>query len=96
MVILYTKSGCAYTPVVLRTLEEERIPYEEKNISDPLIADELIAKSGATTTPFIFDLERNIGVGESSVIVEYLMRYYGTPTTSSDEKSSASASEEAK
>lgn len=62
--------------MVIHTLEELKLPYEEKNVADAGVMDELIARGGESTTPYLIDSEHNIEMYESSDIVDYLTSVY--------------------
>ncbi len=77
MLTLYTKNDCPYSPVVLRRLAEENIPFEEKNYSaNPAFKDELVALGGKEQVPFLIDHERGVQIYDSKEILEYLDEYY--------------------
>lgn len=77
MLTLYVRDGCAYCTVVLHALEELGLQFEEKEISDDAIAQELIDIGGMQQVPFLLDSEKEIGMYESADIVEYLRKTYG-------------------
>ena len=76
MLTLYVKTGCPYCAKVLAKLKELGTPFEEKNISDPDVAKELIDKGGKKQVPFLSDHEREISIYESEDIVKYLEEHH--------------------
>ncbi len=86
MITIYVQTGCAYTAAVLHALEELAIPYEEKNIADEGVREELIEKGGKDQIPFIFDSSNGIMMYEAGDIVEYLMDTYGKNVPNDEEK----------
>jgi glutathione S-transferase len=76
MITLYVTTNCPYCAVVLHELDELALPYEEKNISDNAIADELIKRGGKRQVPYLVDDLNGIEMYESADIVEYLMDTY--------------------
>lgn len=70
--ILYVKTGCPYVLKVKNFTEPLGIEFEERNISDPAIAEELIERGGKRQVPYIVDIEKAIEMYESEDIIEYL------------------------
>lgn len=70
MITLYVKTGCPFCAKVLKKAEELGISYEEKNIADPAVADELIARGGKRQVPYLVDGETEMY--ESDAIITYL------------------------
>ena len=64
--------------MVLHELAELAMPFEEKNIADDTVAAELIARGGKRQVPYLVDSETNTEMYESSDIVDYLVKKYGT------------------
>ena len=77
MLILYTKDHCAFGAMVVHALEELDLSYEERNIADPGIVDELIARGGKKQTPYLVDTEAGVEMYGSGEIVGHLMQHYG-------------------
>lgn len=51
-ITIYSRTLCAYCPMVKRFLDSKNQQYEYINLDDrPELADEVIKKSGATTVP---------------------------------------------
>ena len=78
MITLYVKTNCAFSAMVLKKVEDLGLAVEEKNIADPAVADELMAKGGKLQTPYLVDDENLAGMYESSDIVAHLEKHYGS------------------
>ena len=78
MLTLYVKAGCAYCAMVILKLEELNLQYEEKNIADEKIAEELVARGGERQVPYLVDTTANVEMYESADICAYLEEKYGT------------------
>jgi glutathione S-transferase len=78
MLTLYTKTGCPYCAMVLHELAELELPFEEKNIADATVQEELIARGGKQQVPYLVDDNTGTEMYESRDIVEYLAATYGT------------------
>ena len=76
MLIFYTLTGCGYCATVLRKLDELGLKFEERNIADPAISAELIARGGKRQVPYLVDTERGVEMYESEDIAEYLEKHY--------------------
>ena len=74
MITLYVKTGCQYCGRVLTVLNAYKIPFEEKNIADEGIVEELIALGGKKQEPFLVDGDTMMY--ESSSIISYLEGKY--------------------
>lgn len=79
MLILYVKTGCPYCSKVLHTAEALGISFNLKNVADPGIADELIARGGKLQAPYLVDEERGIELYESDDIIEHLHQTFSAP-----------------
>ncbi len=77
MLTLYVKTGCPYCAMVLHKLEELNLGFEEKDISDQAVADELVARGGKRQVPYLVDSEKEVEMYESGDIADYLEREYG-------------------
>ena len=64
--------------MVLHALEELDLPFEEKNIAESGIVDELIARGGKKQTPYLVDTDADIELYGSAEIVGHLMERYGS------------------
>ncbi|MDP2655294.1 MAG: glutaredoxin family protein [bacterium] len=76
MLTLYVKTGCPYCIKVLNTGKELGIEFEEKNIADDAVANELIKRGWKRQVPYLVDSERNIEMYESADIDAYLRIHY--------------------
>lgn len=72
MLILYVRTGCAYCAKVLQAGEELGLAFTLKNINDPGVADELVARGGKRQMPYLVDEEHGVEMYESDDIVAYL------------------------
>ena len=70
--VLYVKTGCPYVARVLSFAQEHGITFEQRNIADIKVAQELIARGGKRQVPYLVDIEKSIEMYESEDIVEYL------------------------
>ena len=77
MLTLYVKTGCPFCAMVLHKLDELAVPFEEKNIADDGVIDELIARGGKQQVPYLVDAECNVEMYESADIVGYLDKRFG-------------------
>lgn len=77
MLTLYVKTGCPYSAVALKKVEDLGLNVEEKNVADPGVVDEMIAIGGKKQEPFLVDHDRGVHLYDSNVIAEYLEQYYG-------------------
>ncbi len=57
---------------VLVAAAELGIPLDERNINDPAIQAELVAKGGKGQVPYLVDEERGIEMYESNDIIAHL------------------------
>ena len=70
--ILYVKTGCPYCMKVFSFARYNGIEFELRNIAEPGIADELIARGGKRQVPYLVDAKNSTEMYESDDIVEYL------------------------
>lgn len=84
MITLYVKTGCPFCAMVLKKLEEEDIKFEEKNIADDSVAEELIARGGKRQVPYLVDSEKGVEMYESADIVAYLDEHYSNKEESNE------------
>lgn len=75
MMKLYVKTGCPYCIRVLTTLQLSHVPYEERNIADDAVAEELVALGGKRQVPFLID--GDVSMYESQDIINYIEAKYG-------------------
>ncbi len=78
MLKLYVRTGCPFCARVLAKLGELGLPFEERNIADERILDELLALGGKRQVPFLVDESRGVSLYESEDIVRHLERAYGS------------------
>lgn len=76
MLTLYVKTGCAFCAMVLHKLDELELQYEEKNIAEASIAEELIARGGKRQVPYLIDPDASVEMYESADIVAFLDAHY--------------------
>ena len=76
MLTLYVKTGCPYCIKVLNTGKELEIEFEERNIKDDAVANDLIKRGGKRQVPYLVDSEREIEMYESADIDVYLSEHY--------------------
>jgi len=77
MITLFVKTGCPYCARVLAVCHTRDIPFEEKNIADDTISNELIALGGKRQVPFLVDGETRMY--ESDDIIKYLEEKFPAP-----------------
>ncbi len=79
MLTLYVETGCAFCAAVLHALDELDLAYEEKNIAEQEVADELIARGGKRQVPYLVDTDAELEMYESADIVKHLNARYARP-----------------
>ena len=72
MLTLYVKTGCPFCAMVLHKLDESELSFEEKNIADNSVAEELIARGGKRQVPYLVDTDAEVEMYESADIVKHL------------------------
>ena len=72
MLTLYMRPGCPYCAKVLRVSEELGIVFEERNIWDPAVKEELVARGGKSQVPYLVDSDKGVEFYESEAIIEHL------------------------
>ena len=77
-IILYVKTSCPYCAKVRIVAEELGVVFEERNIANTGVADELRLRGGKCQVPYLLDEKNGVGMYESSAIVDYLQKTYGT------------------
>lgn len=70
MMTLYVKTGCPWCKKVLDYADAHGIVFEQLNIADPKVAEELVKRGGKRQVPYLVD--GNIEMYESADIVAYL------------------------
>ena len=78
MLTLYLQDDCPFCHKVLDRGEELGLSFEEKNIDNEGVADDLIARGGKRQVPYLVDSERGIEMYESEDIIAYLRKYYSS------------------
>ena len=63
--------------LMVQTVKELGIEFDEKNIADPAVAEELIRRGGKKQAPYLVDPDTNEEMYESDAIVEYLHQNFG-------------------
>lgn len=76
MLTLYVKTGCLYCAKVLETLEGLGVAFETKNVAEPEVMADLVARGGKSQVPYLVDAERRVEMYESEDIIRYLENYY--------------------
>ncbi|MEJ0053310.1 MAG: glutathione S-transferase N-terminal domain-containing protein [bacterium] len=74
--ILYVKTGCPYCAKVHAAAQELGISFDEKNIADEGVTEELLALGGKKQTPYLVDTDREVSMYESDDIIGYLRKHY--------------------
>lgn len=72
MLILYMRPGCPYCAKVFRVAEVLGVVFDERNINDPAVNAELLARGGKRQVPYLVDSERGIEMYESDDIIAHL------------------------
>lgn len=80
MLTLYVRTGCPYCAKVHHAAEEMGITYEEKNVADPGVHEELIARGGKHQVPYLVDSENNVEMYESDAIIAHLHQTFTQDT----------------
>lgn len=74
MITLYLKPGCPFCARVLAVVDAYEIPFNEKNIREEGVAEELESRGGKRQAPFMVD--GDIMMYESAAIIDYLEKHY--------------------
>ena len=77
MLTLYVKTGCPFCHKVLAAGEELKIEFDQKNIADDAVAEELIARGGKRQVPYLINSDDGTELYESDAIVSYLHQHFG-------------------
>lgn len=77
MPTLYIRTGCPYCNKVLHAAEEMKLELNLKNVADPGVSEELIARGGKHQMPYLVDEENNTEMYESEDIIAYLHQRFG-------------------
>ena len=73
--ILYVRAECPYVTKVKIFAEPLGLEFDERDISDPAVADELIERGGKRQVPYLVDVENVVEMYESEDIIEYLKEH---------------------
>lgn len=76
---LYVKAGCPFCDLVIRTAADLGLEYERKDITQPGVAEELMARGGKRQMPYMVDALRGVEMYESEDIAAYLKEHYSVP-----------------
>ena len=76
MLTLYVKTGCGYCGMVHETGKRLGLAFVEKNIADPEVTRELVARGGKRQVPYLVDDEKGVEMYESRDISDYLEKNY--------------------
>lgn len=82
MITLYIKSPCPYSARAIAALNLFNVSFEQKNIADEGIWEEVVALGGRHKVPFLVD--GDIQLYESDEIIEYVQKRYGNNGENSD------------
>ena len=72
MFTLYIRKGCPFCEKVEDEMAMLGIKPVLKNIADPAVAKELVARGGKQQVPYLVDDEASVEMYESADIVKYL------------------------
>jgi len=81
MLTLYVRTNCPFSAMALKKMEDLNLQFEEKNVDDEGVTEELIALGGKKQEPFLVDSETGESMYESDLITEYLQKQYGNTDT---------------
>lgn len=76
---LYFHPLSSYCHKALIAFYENDVPFEPKRVDDPVVYSELKSLWPMARFPVLRDASRGATVPESSIIIEYLARYYPGP-----------------
>lgn len=72
MLLLFVRTGCPYSAKVVYEMEALGIPYEARNIKEPGVGAELMARGGKRQTPYMVDEEGGVSLYDSHAIIKHL------------------------
>ncbi len=75
MITVFVKTGCPYCEKVLASFNEHNVPFEEKNINNPMVLNELLVNGGKQQVPFMMD--DSTMMYESDDIIAYGLKKIG-------------------
>jgi glutathione S-transferase len=81
MLTLYVKTGCPHCAKVLMTGDILGLSFDKRNVADPGVAEELVAKGGKKQEPYLIDTDAGVSLYEADDIVAYLNKRYGDGKT---------------
>jgi glutaredoxin len=70
--ILYVRTGCPFCARVLAVFKELGVMFEERNISDIGVSEELIARGGKRQAPYLVDTTTGEEMYESDDIIAHV------------------------
>ncbi len=62
--------------MVIHKLDELELEYEEKDIAEQSVADELVERGGKRQVPYLVDTDAEVEMYESGDIVKHLSTRY--------------------
>lgn len=77
MLTLYVRTGCPYCAAVIHKMEDLGLTWEEKNVADEGVYEELQKRGDKRREPYLVDTEHNVEMYQSADIVNYLERTFG-------------------
>lgn len=80
MITLFINPNCPFCMKTLEVAKEVGAPLTVKDIHDPSVAEELVAKGGKKQMPFMVNDEDGVSMYESDDIIAYLHRTFPTHT----------------
>lgn len=72
MLTLYIRPGCPYSHKVLLEAEELGLTLALKNVNEPALEDELVARGGKLQLPYLVDEVYGVEMYESDDIIAHL------------------------
>lgn len=70
--ILYVKTGCPFCAKVLAVFKDLGVMFEERNIADIAVSEELIARGGKRQAPYLVDTSTGEEMYESDAIIAHV------------------------
>ena len=77
MLELYVSEYCPYCRKVMKFMQENDIPFKEKDVSDIANFDKLVSIGGKDQVPFLNDTDNDVLMYESDNIIEYIKKLQG-------------------
>ncbi len=74
MYILFTSPICPYCKKVEAFLREHDLPFEARNVMEPVNRAELLDRGGMMQVPFFVDTSSGTAMYESEDIIAYLKK----------------------